>query len=302
MVKLFLNIVPLPLIKWNTMLKIGKYNNLTILRDTKVGLFLGNPETDPEGIHDVLLPNKYVPKVFEIGEEIVVFVYLDHEQRPVATTLEPYILLNEFALLRVNYINQVGAFMDWGMEKDILVPFKEQARPMEKGKRYLVYLYMDQKTNRLVASSKTNQFLSNDELTVEKNEEVDLIVSHITEIGINVIINEKHKGLLYKDEVYDDSIRTGDRMRGYIKNIRPDHKIDVSLQKQGYESIEPNAEKILDELRASRGFLRLNDNSHPEDIKTVLKMSKKTFKKAIGALYKEKLIEIKEDGIYLVKE
>jgi uncharacterized protein len=284
------------------MLAIGKYNTLTILRDTKVGLFLGNPEKDPEGIHDVLLPNKYVPNEFEIGEELIVFVYLDHEERPVATTLAPYVLLNEFALLRVNYINQIGAFMDWGMEKDILVPFKEQARPMEKGKRYLVYLYMDEKTNRLVASSKTNQFLSNDHLTVEKGEEVDLIVSHITEIGINVIINEQHKGLLYKDEVYDDSIRTGDRMRGFIKNIRPDNKIDVALQVQGYQSIEPNAEKILDELRASRGFLRLNDNSHPEDIKTVLKMSKKTFKKAIGALYKEKLIEIKDDGIYLIKE
>ncbi|CAM3715235.1 S1 RNA-binding domain-containing protein [Flavobacterium chungbukense] len=282
------------------MLEIGKYNTLTILRDTKVGLFLGDPENDPEGIHDVLLPNKYVPKVFEIGEELIVFVYLDHEQRPVATTLVPYILLNEFALLRVNYINNVGAFMDWGMEKDILVPFKEQARPMEKGKRYLVYLYMDKQTNRLVASSKTNQFLSNDQLTVEKGEEVDLIVSHITDMGINVIINEQHKGLLYKDEVYDDSIRTGDRMRGFIKNIRPDNKIDVAVQAQGFESIEPNADKILSELRASRGFLRLNDNSHPEDIKTVLKMSKKSFKKAIGALYKEKLIEIKEDGIYLV--
>lgn len=284
------------------MINIGKYNALTILRDTQVGLFLGNPEKDPEGIHDVLLPNKYVPKVFEIGEELIVFVYLDHEQRPVATTLEPYILLNEFALLRVNYINQIGAFMDWGMEKDILVPFKEQARPMEKGKRYLVYLYMDEKTNRLVASSKTNQFLKNDEITVENGEEVDLIVSHITELGINVIINEQHKGLLYKDEVYDDAIRTGDRMRGYIKNIRPDNKIDVSLQIQGYQSIEPNAAIILNELRASRGFLRLNDSSHPEDIKTVLKMSKKTFKKAIGALYKDKLIEIKEDGIYLISE
>jgi len=284
------------------MLEIGKYNTLTILRDTQVGLFLGNPEKDPEGIHDVLLPNKYVPKVFEIGEELIVFVYLDHEQRPVATTLVPYILLNEFALLRVNYINNIGAFMDWGMEKDILVPFKEQARPMEKGKRYLVYLYMDKQTNRLVASSKTNQFLSNDQLTVEKGEEVDLIVSHITDMGINVIINEQHKGLLYKDEVYDDAIRTGDRMRGYIKNIRPDNKIDVAIQAQGFESIEPNAEKILSELRASRGFLRLNDNSHPEDIKTVLKMSKKSFKKAIGSLYKEKLIEIKEDGIYLVKD
>lgn len=281
------------------MLEIGKYNTLTILRDTKVGLFLGNTTDDKD---DVLLPNKYVPKVFEIGEEIAVFVYLDHEERPVATTLQPYILLYEFALLRVNYVNQVGAFMDWGMEKDILVPFKEQARPMEKGKRYLVYLYKDEKTNRLVASSKTNQFLSNENITVEKGDEVDLIVSHITELGINVIINEKHKGLLYKDEVYDESIRTGDRAIGYIKNIRPDGKIDVSLQKQGYENVEPNAEKILDELRASRGFLRLNDNSHPEDIKTVLKMSKKTFKKAIGSLYKDKLIEIKEDGIYLVKE
>lgn len=284
------------------MLEIGKYNTLIILRDTKVGLFLGDPENDPEGIHDVLLPNKYVPKEFEIGEELIVFVYLDHEQRPVATTLVPYILLNEFALLRVNYINNVGAFMDWGMEKDILVPFKEQARPMEKGKRYLVYLYLDKQTNRLVASSKTNQFLNNDQLTVEKGEEVDLIVSHITDMGINVIINERHKGLLYKDEVYDDAIRTGDRMRGYIKNIRPDNKIDVALQVQGFESIEPNAEIILNELRANRGFLLLNDNSHPEDIKTVLKMSKKSFKKAIGALYKEKLIEIKDDGIYLVKE
>jgi len=284
------------------MINIGKYNTLTILRDTKVGLFLGNPEQDPEGIHDILLPNKYVPNEFEIGEELIVFVYLDHEERPVATTLEPYILLNEFALLRVNYVNQVGAFMDWGMEKDILVPYKEQARPMEKGKRYLVYLYMDEKTNRLVASSKTNQFLKNDNLTIENGEEVDLIVSHITDLGINVIINEKHKGLLYKDEVYDDAIRTGDRLRGFIKNIRPDNKIDVSLQIQGYLNIEPNAEIILSELRASRGFLRLNDNSHPEDIKTVLKMSKKTFKKAIGSLYKDKLIEIKEDGIYLVKE
>ncbi|MFZ4105480.1 CvfB family protein [Flavobacterium sp.] len=275
-------------------MKIGQFNTLKIDRDTQVGLFLTN------GKEDVLLPNKYVPKVFEIGEEITVFVYLDHEERPVATTLVPYIFLNEFALLRVNYVNQVGAFMDWGMEKDILVPFKEQARPMEKGKRYLVYLYLDEKTNRLVASSKTNQFLNNENLALEKNEEVDLIISHITEIGINVIINQKYKGLVYKDEVYNDAIRTGDKMKGYIKTIRPDGKIDVSLQVQGFESIEPNSEIILNELRASRGFLRLNDNSNPEDIKTILKMSKKTFKKAIGLLYKEKLIEIKDDGIYLL--
>jgi uncharacterized protein len=283
-----------------TMIEIGKHNTLTILRETKVGLFLGNPKIDPEGKNDVLLPNKYLPNKFEIGEEIAVFIYLDHEERPIATTLEPYIFLNEFALLRVNYTNQIGAFMNWGMEKDLLVPFREQARPMEQGKRYLIYMYMDEKTNRLVGSSKTNQFLTNENITVEIGEEVDLIVSHITEVGINVIINEKHKGLLYKNEVYDD-LRTGDRIVGYIKNIRPDGKIDVSATKLGFEKIEPSAQIILDELKASRGFIRLNDDSHPEDIKTVLKMSKKTFKKAIGTLYKQKLIEIKEDGIHLVK-
>lgn len=276
-------------------MNIGHYNTLTIARETKVGLFL------TDGKDDVLLPLKYVPQEYTIGQELIVFVYLDHEERPVATTLEPYILMDEFGLLRVNYINQFGAFLDWGLEKDLFVPFKEQARPMEKGKRYLVFAYLDEKTNRLMASSKTNQFLNNDELTVEVGDEVDLIISHITELGINVIINDIHKGLLYKDQVYKD-IRTGDRMTGYIKAIRPDKKIDVSLQKQGYENIEPNAQKILDELKASRGFLRLNDDSHPEDIKTVLQMSKKTFKKAIGALYKDKVIEIKEDGIYLVKD
>ncbi|WP_293873285.1 S1-like domain-containing RNA-binding protein [Flavobacterium sp.] len=276
-------------------MQIGHYNTLKIARETKVGLFL------TDGKDDVLLPVKYVPNEYEIGEELIVFVYLDHEERPVATTLEPYILLDEFGLLRVNYVNNIGAFLDWGLEKDILVPFKEQARPMEKGKRYLVFAYMDEKTNRIVASSKTNQFLNNEEITVAEGDEVDLIISHITDLGINVIINEIHKGLLYKDQVYDD-IRTGDRLTGYIITIRPDNKIDVSLQKLGYENIEPNAEKIIKELKASRGFLRLNDNSNPEDIKTVLKMSKKTFKKAIGSLYKDKLIEIKEDGIYLIKQ
>ena len=277
------------------MIKIGTYNTLEILRHTKVGLFLGTGDAS----EDILLPNKYIPKQFTIGDQIEVFVYLDHEERPVATTLKPYIALNEFALLRVNYTNRVGAFMDWGLEKDILVPFKEQAREMEKGKRYLVYLYLDEQTNRLVASSKTNQFLDNENLTVEVGQEVSLMVSHITELGINVIIDGKHKGLLYKDEVFDDSIRTGDKLRGFIKNIRADHKIDVSLQKQGYENVEPNVEKIMAELRANRGHLRLNDDSHPEDIKAVLQMSKKTFKKAIGALYKERLIEIKDDGIHL---
>ncbi|WP_417352055.1 S1 RNA-binding domain-containing protein [Flavobacterium alkalisoli] len=276
------------------MIEIGQYNTLKIERDTSVGLYL------TDGSKDVLLPNKYVPRKFEMGDELAVFVYLDHEERLVATTLKPYITLNDFAYLRVSYINKFGAFVDWGLEKDLFVPFREQARPMEKSKRYLIHMYIDEKTGRLVGSSKLSRFLDNEELSVEVGEEVDLIVSHITDMGINVIINGKHKGLLYKDEVYEE-LRTGDRVNGFIKAIRPDNKIDVSLQKAGVEGIEPNAEKILEELRDSRGFLRLTDDSHPEDIKSVLKMSKKAFKKAIGSLYKQRLIEIKEDGIYLIE-
>lgn len=278
------------------MLAIGQYNTLKILRDTKVGLFLGDGENEE---NDVLLPNKYVPKEFHIGDDITVFVYLDHEERPVATTLKPYVKLNEFAHLKVNYINKFGAFLNWGLEKDLFVPFKEQARPMEEGKRYLIYCFMDEKTNRMVASSKTQQFLNNDEITVENGEEVDLIVSHITDAGVNVIINEKHRGLAYKNEVYED-IKPGMRVKGYIKNVRPDGKIDVSLRKLGVEAIEPSSQIILDQLKSNRGYLGLNDNSHPEDIRTVLKMSKKVFKKAVGNLYRQKLIEIKDDGIYLI--
>lgn len=277
------------------MIHIGTDNTLTIARQTQFGLYL----EDQDG-NEVLLPNKYVPNQFEIGQEVTVFVYLDHEQRPVATTLEPHIYINEFALLRVNHTNELGAFLGWGLEKDLFVPFREQARKMEKGKRYLVYLYLDEKTGRLVASSKTNQFLSNDNLKVQLGDEVDLIISHITEAGVNVIVNERYKGLLYKNEIYDDGIKPGDRMIGYVKNIRPDNKLDISLQQPGYEGVAPSSEKVLEELRANRGFLRLNDDSHPEDIKSVLKMSKKTFKKAIGLLYKEKKIEIKPDGIYLI--
>ena len=274
-------------------MNLGEFNTLTIDRLTKVGLFL----TDSK--HDVLLPVKYVPKDYKIGDEINVFLYLDHEERPVATTLKPYVTINNFAFLRVNYTNSFGAFLDWGLEKDIFVPFKEQARPMEQGNRYLIYAYLDDKSSRIVASSRINKFLDTTEIDFAEGDEVDLIISHITDLGTNVIINKKHKGLMYSNEIYQD-LRIGDSHKGYIKTIRPDGKIDVSFQKVGFENIEPNAALILSELKANRGFLRLTDNSHPEDIKTVLKMSKKSFKKAIGSLYKDKIIELKEDGIYLV--
>jgi predicted RNA-binding protein (virulence factor B family) len=275
------------------MLQIGVYHTLKIDRETKVGLFLVNA-TD-----DVLLPNKYVPNDFTIGDDITVFVYLDHEERPVATTIKPLISLNSFAVLKVNYINKFGAFLNWGMEKDLFVPFKEQARPMEKDKRYIVTMYLDKQTGRLAASSKINQFLDKEPLDIEVGQEVDLMVSHITEIGINVIINGKFRGLAYQNEVFE-TVSPGYKTKGYIKTIRPDGKIDVSFQKQGFEAIDDSSQQVLEALKQNDGVLRLNDNSHPEEIKSVLKMSKKTFKKAIGSLYKQKLIDINNEGIQLV--
>ena len=274
------------------MLQIGTYHTLKIARDTKVGLFLVNEN------EEVLLPKKYVPADFHIGDDITVFVYLDHEERPVATTLKPYITLNQFAVLKVNYTNKFGAFLDWGLEKDLFVPFKEQARPMEKDKRYVVYLYEDEKTNRLVASSKINQFLEQETIDLEKNQEVDVMVSHITDVGINVIIYGKYRGLAYKNEVFE-TVSPGYKTKAYIKLVRPDGKIDVSFQKLGVEVIDASAQSVLQALQQNNGFLALNDDSHPEEIKSVLKMSKKSFKKAIGSLYKQKLISIKENGIQL---
>ena len=275
------------------MLQIGVYHTLKIDRETKVGLFLTN------GKDDVLLPNKYVPNDFTIGDDLTVFVYLDHEERPVATTLKPFISLNSFAVLKVSYINKFGAFLNWGMEKDLFAPFKEQARPMEKDKRYIVTMYLDKQTGRLAASSKINQFLDKEPLDIEVGQEVDLMVSHITEIGINVIINGKFRGLAYQNEVFE-TVSPGYKTKGYIKTIRPDGKIDVSFQKQGFEAIDDSAQQVLEALKQNDGVLRLNDNSHPEEIKSVLKMSKKTFKKAIGSLYKQKLIDINNEGIQLV--
>lgn len=278
------------------MLTLGVKHNLIIDRDTEPGLFLRNDEED-----EVLLPNKYKPESFEIGDEIEVFVYLDHEERPVATTIEPYIKLDEFGSLKCVEVTEFGAFLDWGLEKHLFVPFKEQASPMRKGSWYLVFCYLDEETNRLVGSSKVHAFLENSVLTVEPYEEVDLIISNKGDLGYNVIINEIHLGLIYKDDVFQE-LNTGDRLKGFIKKTREDGKIDVTLQRPGYRSIEPNAQEVLNELALKDGYLNLTDKSSPKEIKDVLQMSKKSFKKAIGTLYKQRQIDIKEDGIYLLKQ
>jgi len=276
------------------MLEIGQYHKMRIDRETEPGLFLSNEAGD-----DVLLPNKYVPEEYKIWDELDVYVYLDHEERPVATTLKPFIELNNFGYLRCTTVAEMGAFLDWGLEKELFVPFAQQARPMKVGSWYLVYMYLDEKTNRLAATSKTLKYLKNDTLTVEKFDKVDLLISHITDRGANAIVNGMHKGLIYKEDIFED-IRTGDKLEGWVKQIRPDGKIDIVLQEEGYRSIEPNAQYIYDELKANDGFLALHDKSAPEDIQNQLGLSKKSFKKAVGNLYKDGKIVIQEDGLHLV--
>ena len=276
------------------MIHLGKINTLEIIREAAQGLYIA----DEEG-NEVLLPNRYVPENFKIWDKIEVFVYLDNEERLVSTTDMPYIQLHDFALLRCNQVTEHGAFLDWGLVKELFCPFKEQAFKMKTGGWYLVYCYLDEKTNRLVASSKTNRFLDNKDLTVKEFDEVDLIVSHPSEIGMNVIVNKIHSGLIYKDAIFKD-LSIGDKLKGIVKKIRPGNKLDISLSPIGYRSIEPNAELIMKELNDNGGYLNLTDKSDPEAIKEQLQMSKKNFKKAVGTLYKQKQIEIKPDGIYLV--
>jgi len=277
------------------MITLGKYNTLEILRQTSVGLFLGNGEHS-----GILLPNKYVPNEFNIGDSIDVFCYLDHEERPVATTLEPFIMAGEFQRLKVVEVNEFGAFMDWGLEKHLLVPFREQRNKMQEGQWYVVYCYLDERSNRLVASNKIDKFLSNENLTLKPWEEVELVVTRKTDLGWEVIINNQHKGLVYFNEVFK-KIAIGDVVAGCIKAIRADNKIDVSLQPLGSRVLEPAAKKIYDTLMVHKGFLPLNDKSDPEVIKEELQMSKKTFKKGIGTLYKARKIEIRQDGIHVVE-
>lgn len=282
------------------MIDIGRINTLTALRQTSVGVFLGDlsDRKSQDFSNDILLPNKYVPDTLAVDDEIDVFVYTDSEDRPIATTLTPAIQRDEFAPLQVVAVTNAGAFLDWGLEKDLLVPHREQARPMEVGHWYVVFMYLDRETNRLVASSKVNRFLDPDVRDLYVGEEVQLLVYETTDLGMNVIINNRYRGLVYANEIFR-TVRPGDPLIGYIKTIRDDDRVDVSLQKTGFDNVEPNAQRILATLKAEKGFLPLTDNSPPDEIYGTLEMSKKTFKKAIGTLYRERKIVIEEGGIRL---
>ncbi|MEM0998869.1 MAG: S1-like domain-containing RNA-binding protein [Bacteroidota bacterium] len=276
------------------MIRIGEFNNLKPSRMAPHGLYL----QDSQGTN-ILLPRKYVPEELNMDALMRVFIYRDNENRPIATTLKPFVTVGNFAGLFVRQITPYGAFLDWGLEKDLLSPHREQEEAMAVGKRYLIYLYLDPVSGRLVATGRLKRFLIRHEFELSEGEEVDLMVWRWTDLGLKVVVNRQFEGLIYRDELFR-RIGPGESLRGFVKKVREDGKLDIALEPQGVGRIEPAAQKVLDHLRLANGFLPLHDKSDPELIKRRLEMSKKTFKKAIGSLYREQRIVIEAEGIRLV--
>lgn len=277
------------------MVEIGKYNKLKIVKDLDFGVYLDGGDD-----LEILLPARYVPRNVKPGDEVEVFIYHDNEGRIIATTAKPLAIVGEFQWMECKSVNDMGAFLEWGLMKDLLVPFREQKMPMREGKWYLVYVHLDHVTKRIVASARVDKFLDNIPPVYEFNQEVDLLVADETEIGYKVIINNLHWGLVYHNEIYR-RLERGEHLKGYIKEVREDEKIDVSLTRLGYEKVEGIAGIILDALKVQNGFLPVHDKSPAEEIYSLFGCSKKSFKQAIGALYKKKLISIEPAGIRLIE-
>ena len=279
------------------MIEQGKKCKLKIVKRSTFGLFLGD-----ESGEEVLLPNKYCRDEMKPEGEVEVFIYRDSEGRKVATTLTPKIALHEFAQLKVNAASAVGAFMDWGLEKDLMVPFREQKQNLEEGRWYIVYMDLDQKTDRLYASNRIERYIQNDIITVKEGEEVSMLVWQKTDLGYTVIINNIHKGLIYENEIFT-SLRIGDLIPGFIKKIREDGKIDLALQAAGYRNTkDANCETVLAKLKENGDFLSVTDKSTPEEIYSAFGISKKAFKRSVGALYKQKIITLESGGIRLLTD
>jgi len=275
------------------MLTLGTHQILSVARKIDHGYIL----KEDKGA-EVLLPHNLASRDLQKGENARVFIYKDGEERITATMQNPEITLHHMASLPVKEISQNGIFLEWGLDKDLFLPHSERTARLKEGQSYLVYLYLDEETDRLVASMKIDRFLDNSTISVKEKEKVDLWILDETDLGYNVAINEKHRGLIYHNEFFSD-ITTGDKTTGFIKQIRPDHKIDVTLRPIGYDKVESRADFILDRLKKSAGYLDLHDKSDPDQIRERLNMSKKTFKKAIGLLYRKDIIDIRDDGIYL---
>ena len=277
------------------MVEIGKLNKLRVVKRVDFGIYL-----DGEDFGEILLPRRYVPENCEIDDIIEVFVYFDSEDRIIATTEKPYATVGQFALLKVISVNSVGAFIDWGLPKDLLVPFREQKQKMEEGKSYVVFIYLD-KSKRIVASSKLDKFLDTMPINFQEGQEVELLVCCQTDIGYKAIINGCHGGILYKNEVFQ-ILEKGQQIKGFIKKVRDDKKIDLCLHKPGYEKVGDLSERIIDTLKKRDGFISVGDKSSPKIIYDMFGVSKKTYKKAIGVLYKKRLITFEDNGIKLQKK
>lgn len=276
------------------MVYIGEYAELRIDRFTSVGAYL----EDDNGF-EVLLPNKYLTDDMELDQKVKVYIYNDSEDRPVATTENPKIELNEFAFLRVKAVSNFGAFLDWGLEKDLLVPFKEQTAKMVEDGIYLIHLMRDEQTNRLVGSARINRYLDNEVNDLEQGDEIDLFVAEVTDLGRKVIVNNKYSGLIFKDRLVRP-LRNGEKTTGYVEFIREDGKIDVSLVPIGLEKFDEFSEQVLEYLKDNNGVITVTDKSSPDLIRAELGMSKKSFKKAVGNLYKNKKIKLTDTTIELL--
>lgn len=274
-------------------IKLGDYNLLKVSRKVDFGLYLNGGD---EG--DILLPSRYVPKNARPGDELEVFIYLDQDERPVATTLEPLARVGEFAHLEVAWVNEYGAFLNWGLMKDLFCPFREQKKRMTLGSSYIVYVTVDEESYRIMATAKVERYLDKERPEYKHGDEVELLVWQKTDLGFKVIVDNRFSGLIYKDQIFRN-IRTGERLHGYIDHIRQDGKIDITLQPTGRRHTEDFSDILLEYLKANDGHCNLGDKSPAELIADRFKVSTKTYKKAVGDLYRRRLITITDDGITL---
>lgn len=276
-------------------IELGKFNQLEVVKEVDFGLYLDGGE---EG--EILLPTRYVPEGCQVGDMLNVFLYLDIDERLIATTLTPLVQVGQFACLEVAWVNQFGAFLNWGLMKDLFVPFSEQKMKMQVGRKYVIHAHLDDESYRIVASAKVERYLSKDIPDYAPGTEVDILIWQKTDLGFKAIIDNKNGGLLYENEIFC-TLETGMQMRAFVKQVREDGKVDLILQKPGFEKIDDFSKTLLDYIKEHGGRIHLNDKSPAEDIYDTFGVSKKTFKKGVGDLYKKRLISLQENGITLAE-
>ena len=276
-------------------IELGKFNQLEVVKEVDFGLYLDGGE---EG--EILLPTRYVSEGCQVGDMLNVFLYLDIDERLIATTLTPLVQVGQFACLEVAWVNQFGAFLNWGLMKDLFVPFSEQKMKMQVGRKYVIHAHLDDESYRIVASAKVERYLSKDIPDYAPGTEVDILIWQKTDLGFKAIIDNKHSGLLYENEIFC-TLETGMQMRAFVKQVREDGKVDLILQKPGFEKIDDFSKTLLDYIKEHGGRIHLNDKSPAEDIYDTFGVSKKTFKKGVGDLYKKRLISLQENGMTLAE-